>query len=90
MNTFIIYYDLYKPGQNYERLIKEIKSYRFWARLGASSYIIVTNDSAVVVRDTLRTVLCNKDKLFVGIVNAPAAWIGLGDEVSQWLRNNLK
>ena len=34
--------------------------------------------------------LDSNDQLFVGVVRAPAAWFNLGDEVSSWLRNNLK
>lgn len=90
MNTYIIYYDLYNPGQNFSKLVNLIKSYPLWARLGGSAYIIGTKDTTVSVRDNLQSVLYNNDKLFVGMIKAPAAWIGIGDEVSQWLRNNLK
>ena len=90
MKTYIISYDLVSAGQNYEALLKIIRSYSSWARLGGSAYIIATDDTAVQVRDKLRKVLGRNDKLFVGVINAPAAWIGLGDGVSQWIRNNLK
>jgi len=87
--AYIISYDLRNPGQNYETLLQRIKSYSSWARLGGSAYIIISNDSAADIRNYLMAVLDNNDKIFVGVVNAPAAWRGLGDEVSQWLRNNL-
>ena len=87
--TYLISYDLRNPGQNYEALLKKIKSSSGWARLGDSAYIIISEDSAVNIRDYLMTVLDNNDKIFVGVINAPAAWRGLGDEVSQWLSNNL-
>jgi hypothetical protein len=91
MNTYIISYDLVSAGQNYEALLKKIHSYSSWARLGGSSYIIATEETAVQVRDKLMTVLDGNDKLFVSVVNAPAAWTtSLGDKVSQWIRNNLR
>lgn len=89
-NTYIISYDLSKPGQNYEELLKRIKSYSTWARLGGSAYIIETESNYVQVRDYLMQVLDKNDKLFVGEVSAPAAWYGLGTEVSNWLIDKLK
>jgi hypothetical protein len=90
MNTFIISYDLHQPGQNYEELLKKIKSYSGWARLGGSAYIIQTENNHVQVRDNLKEVLDKNDKLFVGTVKAPAAWYGLGTDVSNWLMDKLK
>ena len=90
MNTYIISYDLHKPGQNYEELLKRIKSYPNWARLGGSAYVIQTENSHVQVRDYLNEVLDTNDKIFVGTVSAPAAWYGLGEEVSNWLLDKLK
>lgn len=89
MNTYIISYDLINPGQNYESLIKKIRSYHSWARLGGSAYIIASDEDVVTVRDKLLKVLDNNDKLFVGTIKAPAAWYGLTEEVSDWLKTNL-
>jgi len=88
--AYIISYDLSKPGQNYEALLKKIKTHHAWARLGGSAYIVLSDNTAAQIRDDLTQALDKNDKLFVGAINAPAAWIGLGDEVSQWLRNDLK
>lgn len=87
--AYIITYDLSSPGQKYEELLKKIKSYPKWARLGGSSYVVITPQNPAQIRDFLRTVLDRNDKLFVGLLKAPAAWYNLGDEVSQWLNNNL-
>lgn len=88
--AYIISYDLRIPGQNYETLIARIKEYGKWARLGGSAYIIITERTAVEIRDYLIQPLDSNDKLFVGTLNAPAAWNGLPEDVSNWLRNNLK
>jgi hypothetical protein len=89
MKTYIISYDLSNPGKNYEDLLKKIKSYS-WARLGGSAYVVVSANTAVEIRDNLKTVLDSNDKLFVGTVVPQAAWTGLPEEVSKWLINNIK
>lgn len=88
--TYLITYDLSKPGQKYEELLRKIKSYPGWSRLGGSAYIILTPNNPVEIRSFLTTDLDRNDKLFVGVISAPAAWTNLGEEVSLWLNNNLK
>lgn len=90
MNVFIVTYDLMKPGQNYEALLKEIKGHTAWAKLGESSYLIKSDSTVVAVRDKLGATLDTGDKLYVGIVTAPAAWRGLSEDVSKWLLENLR
>lgn len=87
--AYIITYELYKQGQNYEKLIQRIKSYGTWARLGGSEYIVISTQSAVEIRDYLSIVIDNNDSIFVGTLIAPAAWNGMTEEVSNWIRNNL-
>jgi hypothetical protein len=89
VTAYIISYDLSQPGQNYEKVLKAIKSYGNWARLGGSAYIVISQASAVDVRDHISRELDSNDKIFVGVVKAPAAWIGMSDEVSDWLKKNL-
>jgi hypothetical protein len=87
--VLIISYDLVDPGQNYEGLLQGIKSYA-WARLGGSAYLIYTSDEPVAVRDKLMKLIDKNDKLFVSVVRAPAAWSGMSQDVSDWIRNQLK
>lgn len=86
---YIVTYDLREPGQNYDNLLRIIKSEPAWARLGGSSYLIDTEESAVNLRDKYKRVLDSNDKLYVGIVKAPAAWLGMPDDVSNWIKDNL-
>lgn len=88
--TYIISYDLSQPGQNYEELLKRIKSYSGWARLGGSAYVIITDKTHIEIRNNLKVVLDKNDKLFVSKISTPAAWYGLGNEVSNWLIDKLK
>ncbi len=88
MRVLIITYDLNEPGKNYHVLLKKIKTYPGWARIGGSSYLIYTDSTPVQVRNYLSQVLDRNDKLFVGTVTAPSAWIGMSEEVSNWIHSN--
>jgi hypothetical protein len=88
--VLIVSYDLVNPGQNYERLLKLIKSYSSWARLGGSAYLIYTNLSPVQVRDNLRQALDPNDKIYVGVAPVPSAWSGMPDDVTNWIHTNQK
>lgn len=40
MKTYIVSYDLFAPGQNYDKLIELIKSEYAWAKIGYSAFIV--------------------------------------------------
>jgi hypothetical protein len=88
--TLIVSYDLVNPGQNYEALLKRLKNYPQWARLGGSAYLILTNQTPVQVRDDLAAVLDSNDKIFVGTAPSPSAWQGMPEEVSRWIIANQR
>jgi hypothetical protein len=88
--VLFVSYDLVNPGQNYERLIKLIKSYPSWARLGGSAYLIYTSETPVQVRDHLQGALDQNDKLFVGVSPSPSAWYGMPEDVSKWIQANQR
>ncbi len=88
--VLIITYDLSSPGRNYEELLKQIKSYPSWAKLCESSYLITTPKTPVDVRDHLKSYIDNNDKIYVGVVVAPAAWFGMSDSVSNWILKYVK
>lgn len=90
MNLLIVTYDLMHPGQNYETLIKQIKTYGTWARLGFSCYLIRTDQPVEAVRDFLLKSLDKNDKIYVGVAPPPSAWYGLGEEVSKWIHTHQK
>jgi len=88
MKTLIVSYDLHKPEKNYDALIKKIRSYGSWAKLGGSAYLVITGQTVVQVRDNLATVLDDDDDLFVGTCPVPSAWKGLPEDVSKWILEN--
>lgn len=87
---YIVSYDLVEPGQKYEQLLALIKQEPAWARLGGSAYLVDSDETAVALRDKYRRVIDNNDILYVGVVKAPAAWIGLSNEVSNWIKEHLE
>jgi len=88
--VLIVSYDLVDPGQNYERLIKLIKGYPSWARLGGSAYLVYTDATPVEVRDNLKQALDRNDKLYVGVSLPPSAWKGMPEDVGKWIHENQK
>lgn len=87
---YIVTYDLIEPGQKYDDLLNLIKSEPAWARLGGSAYLVDSKEEAVALRDKYKRALDNNDKLYVGIVKAPAAWVGMPEEVSKWIKDHLE
>lgn len=86
---YIVSYDLRVPGQRYEELSELIKKQGAWARLGGSAYLLESDKSAVELRDCFKSALDANDKLYVGIVTAPAAWTGMSSGVSEWIKKRL-
>lgn len=91
MAVYIVTYDL-KGGassQSYQNLINLIKAEGIWACLGGSSYLIESERTPVELRDQFKAVLDSDDMLYVGIVNAPAAWYGYSEDVTKWIKSKL-
>jgi hypothetical protein len=82
-------------GNNKAKLINKIASSFSYARVTQNTYFVVIDNIAtpninnVFIRDSLKEFVRTGDKLYVGIVKAPAAWFGLENEVSEWLRAKL-
>lgn len=88
-NSKIISYDLCKSGKNYNDLYEKIHSYGVWAQITESTYFISTPSSCSTVRDDLMSVLDSDDKLFVAELTGVAAWCGIPNNVSEYLKENL-
>ncbi|RWZ52928.1 hypothetical protein ELQ90_03055 [Labedella phragmitis] len=89
MTKYLVSYDLSRPGQDYSKLIEHMKSYGTWAHPLKSVWVIVTTKTAVAVRNDASAYLDANDKILVVELGHPAAWRGLSDELTQWLKNNL-
>ncbi len=87
MALLLITYDLNNPGQNYEDLYNEIKSYKIWWHHLDSTWIIKTEKSASEVRDHLGKHIDLNDELLIVKIDS---WAGKGfkDRAYKWLHNN--
>lgn len=91
METYLITYDLRRPGQNYPGLHEAIRhlSNGYWWHHLDSTWLIRSPRSAADIRDAILRVIDSTDGLLVSRVGAPAAWAGIKEEGSSWLRGNL-
>lgn len=89
MAVYMVGYDLLKPGQDYEDLINAIKSYGVWWHHLDSTWIIVTDETAIQVRDRLVQHIDSNDELLVASIGAPAAWRGFAKDGADWLMKKL-
>lgn len=87
---YIVTYDLYQgnDARNYKYLLDLIKEEGIWACLGKSSYLIESYCSAEQLRNKFLEALDSRDKIYVGVVTAPAAWNGYSKDVSDWILKN--
>jgi len=89
MATYIIDYDLNRPGQNYTELFEAIKALGPWWHCLDSTWIVKSNLTAVQIRDAVSSRIDRNDRLLVAELSGQAAWVGFNDECSSWLKNNL-
>lgn len=90
MPAYIVTYDLHETGQNYTCLIDKLKQYGTYWHAQQSVWVVVTNQSAVQIRDNLMKCTDSNDKIFVAHLGGEAAWTGYPDSTSNWLKQNLK
>lgn len=88
MKVYQISYDLRKK-RDYTSLYKRVLSYKTFYHALESSWIIVTDQTATQIRDFLAQATDTDDRLLVARLQGEAALRDLGDELSQWLKNQL-
>ena len=88
MACYIVTYDLRAPGRDYENVHNKLKSYTKWAKVTESTWAIVTEDKAVVIRDALKAIVDPNDRIFVVKSGVEAAWFNSKCK-NEWLKANL-
>jgi len=94
MTTYIIGYDINKEGAAYaeanKKLTEAIREQfpTFWHHLD-STWIVVTEKTAVQIRDSLKSQLDKDDELLVVASGGVGAWHGFNEAGSSWLKKNL-
>jgi len=89
MDSYMIGYDLNRPHQDYPDLWNAIKAYGTWWHNLDSTWIIISNKTAVEICDDLRRHVDPNDELLVARVTRNAAWVGFNDKASSWLKEHL-
>lgn len=89
MATYLIGYDLNRPHQDYKDLIEAIKQYDKWWHHLDSTWIVVTADTAIQIRDNLAQHIDKNDELLVVKSAGVGAWTGFNDKGSAWLKESL-
>jgi len=92
MRQLIVIFEFKHSNLSKLALFKDmLRKYGSFAFITNGSCIIWTNDTAVAVRDNLKMGIGSGDKIFVGEVKAPAAWVAsVSQEVTDYLQKNLK
>lgn len=90
MNTYLISYDLIRPGKDYSALHAHLKTYGNWAKPLESVWLVRSSMTAEQVRNAAKAHLDVNDKIFVVDVTArAAAWFNLPEDVSKWIQSSL-
>ncbi len=89
MATFMVTYDLIRPGKDYSKLYDAIKSLGSWWHYLDSTWFFVSSSSAKEIRDELLRHVDGNDKILVLRSGKEAAWSGISNKGSDWLKNNL-
>ena len=90
MKTILVSYDLRSPGKDYTRLGEHLRSYGDYIKPLESFWFLKTSDSAENVRDKVKQHIDANDQLMViDVTSDSAAWYGLSDQYSHWIKTNL-
>lgn len=88
-NNLFISYDLYNPGQDYEKVAEAIKSLGNWAKVQKSFWYVNSTYAASQAVDAVWAKMdINDSLLVVDSTNNTAAWRNLDDKVSKFMRDH--
>ena len=91
MAIYMIAYDLHPPkGENYEKLFTALEAIGsgYWDCLD-STWFVITEKTAIEIRDELQKYLKDDDRLLVARYGASAAWLGFKNDCQTWLEDKL-
>lgn len=88
-HCYIISYDLCQPGRDYNALYCALKGFHNWGRLTESTWAVISQKTAVEIRDYLLRYIDSNDRLIVVKGGQSAAWNKMLAN-NQWLVDNLK
>ena len=89
MTVFVISYDLRQPGRDYEKLFEKIKSLGTWWHCQTSTWMVVSDLTALQIATALWAVMDQNDRLLVNPVAPGSAWAGFDEDCVAWIKHNL-
>jgi hypothetical protein len=88
MPCYVVSYELKQPRTQYLDFIEALKSYDSWAQVLDATWVVVSDRTAVEVRDHLAEFLDTGDGIFVQESGRESAWQDVRCD-NQWLRDQL-
>ena len=89
MKTYMVGYDLNKPGQDYSELIKAIEAYGTWWHHLDSTWIIKSDLSATAILNDLKLHVDKSDELLVARLQGDWNSVGFNQKGVDWLDRNM-
>lgn len=89
MSALLITYDLNKPGQNYQGLYEEIKSFGAWWHHLDSTWIVDTRLTVETVADRIRTKVDDSDHFLVLNITGDANQGWLPKKAWEWINTHV-
>lgn len=89
MKSFIISYDLIGPNRNYDNLYEAIRAYGTYAKITESLWSISSSSNSASIRDNLKSILDENDKLIVMELQGNWATSNIPKAVTDWLKSNV-
>lgn len=87
MSTYLVSYDLSKPGRNYEDLHEFLRSQADWAKPLESVWIVKSHLSALEFVNAALEHMDANDHIFVTPFTGAAAWYNITPDVEEWLQS---
>ncbi len=86
-NNLHVSYDLYSPGQNYEKVIAKIKSLGGWARINKSFWYVRSELTTQEAATAVWSVMDSNDSLYVvDATNNTANWYNIAPDASKYIQ----
>ena len=89
MNTYIVAFEVLNDERK-ENLKTKLREYGTYCPINDNCWAIVSEDTAIQIRNNLNSSLNASDRIFVIRSGVTAAWRNVyGDENSKWLKERL-
>jgi CRISPR/Cas system-associated endoribonuclease Cas2 len=89
MSAYLVAYDLHQPGQKHKELKEHLESFGSRWHLQRSVWIVVTDESAEELTNSLLGYFDDNDKLLVLGLSKDSAWWGYNEKTENWLSSVL-